>query len=221
MHNKRLLFGLGTGALALIMSGFVIVGGTSLTRDSVYLTDGPAYTDIDELTHAAEAVAHVKILSASPSYTIPFDPPVVNVAPPHTDGRKATAPKSAAIPPAGQHDPGIVHTDFTVEVLDAVRGTGVRTGDRLVVTQLGGSLPNGSKVTSEHDPMMQPGDQEVLFLRHDAKSGKYFTTGGGQGRFKIQSTGQVTALDPDSPFARQTTGKSLGFLKGAVQAVAH
>jgi hypothetical protein len=115
-----------------------------------------------------------------------------------------------------------------VEVLDNLRGSALKKGDRVVVSQLGGTIattrPDGvaSEITvanAEHDALMQVGDEEVLFLNQDATSGKFFTTGGGAGRFKVQSNGTLTAVDHDSPVARQVNGKPSEFLKKAVQTV--
>src|ERR687890_201566 len=187
MQSKRLFFGLGAGALAVVMSGLVMVGGVGMRPgDSVYLTDGPSYSDIADLTKDSKAVAHVKILSAGKSYTVPFDAPVVQVVPPHTDQPNRSQPPSSNIPIVSHQDAGILHTDFTVEVLDNVRGAGLKKGDHIVVTQLGGVQQNGAIASAEHDRLMQVDDQEVLFLKQDAKSGKFFTTGGGQGRFKVE-----------------------------------
>jgi hypothetical protein len=66
---------------------------------------------------------------------------------------------------------------------------------------------------------MQVGDEEMLFLNQDSATGKYFTTGGGVGRFKVQSNGAVSAVDHSSIVGRNTSGKNANFLKNAVQSV--
>jgi hypothetical protein len=66
---------------------------------------------------------------------------------------------------------------------------------------------------------MQIGDEELLFLNRDGGSGKFFTTGGGVGRFKVQSNGTVSAVDSHSQLARLQTGKPVNFLKNSVQGV--
>src|SRR4029453_7397488 len=98
---------------------------------------------------------------------------------------------------------GILHTDFTAEVVDAVRG-GVKKGERITVTQLGGTEDSGAVINTEHDALMQVGAQELLFLRKDARSGKFITTGGGQGRFTVQSNGALMPVDTHSQLARLT-----------------
>lgn len=212
------MLGLGTGALGLVISGLVLVSGISMQSESTYLTDGPSYADVNDLTAASQAVAQVKIVSADKPYVVAFDAPVVTVAPAHTDADKK-AQAVSAVPLAKHQETGILHTDFTVEVLDNIRGSSIKKGDRLVVTQLGGTQQDGVIASAEHDRLMQVGDQEVLFLRHDATSGKYFTTGGGQGRFKVESNGTLSPIDSHSALARLQTGKPVSFLKNSVQAV--
>jgi len=58
-----------------------------------------------------------------------------------------------------------------------------------------------------------------LFLNQDSATGKFFTTGGGQGRFKVQSNGTLSPVDVHSSLARIQTGKQVSSLKNAVQAV--
>jgi len=219
MQHKRLILGLGAGALALAIGGAIALSSVKIQRESTFLTDGPSFAAVDDLTKASQAVAHVKVVSASPSYVVPFDAPVVTVAPPPTDGEKSRLQTKSAVPGVTPQDTGILHTDFTVEVVDNVRGGGLNKGDRIVVTQLGGTQKDGTTASAEHDPLMQVGDQEILFLRHDSRTGKFFTTGGGQGRFKVQSNGTLTAVDSHSQLARIETGKPASFLKSAVQAI--
>jgi hypothetical protein len=219
MQHKRLVLGLSAGALAVAIGGVLLLGTAKIQRESTFLTDGPSFAGIDELTKASQAVAHVKVVSASPSYVVPFDAPVVTVAPPRTEGDKSKLDPKSAVPGVAPQDTGILHTDFTLEVLDNVRGGGLKKGDRIVVTQLGGTQKDGTTAGAEHDPLLQVGDQEILFLRHDSRTGKYFTTGGGQGRFKVQSNGTLTAVDSHSPLARLETGKPASFLKSAVRAI--
>jgi hypothetical protein len=232
--NKRkgLLLGLGSVAAVLAIGGAALVSGIGVTRQSeaLYMTDGPDYQDVHALTKASGAVAHVRILSAGKSYLIPFDAPVTNVAPARKDNSdKGKLGQPASNTPAqAQLQNGILQTDFTVEVLDNVRGAGIKKGQHIVVSQIGGKLASqgadGAPTTivvanAEHDPGMQVGDEEMLFLNQDSATGKFFTTGGGQGRFKVQSNGTLSAVDSHSALARVQTGKSVDFLKNAVQGV--
>jgi len=97
-----------------------------------------------------------------------------------------------------------------------------------VLSQIGGTLtrsqPDGPRANvlsakAEHNPLMQVGDEEIVFLSQDSATGKYFTTGGGLGRFKVQSNGSVIAVDHDSPLGRLHSGRSANQLKPAVQSV--
>jgi hypothetical protein len=229
--NKRIIVGFGSAAAVLVLGAAAVVSGVGLTQrsDIEYMTDGPSYADITDLTHASSAVAHVRILSAGNTYTIPFDnnAPVVTARPTGNPDKDKSGPALSNVP-AVQAPQGLLKTDFTVEVLDNVRSSGLRKGDHIVVSQLGGTVssrrPDGVTVNTvvanaEHDPLMQVGDEELLFLNRDGANGKYFTTGGGLGRFKVQSNGSVMAVDHGSPIARVADGKPVNFLKSAVQTV--
>ncbi len=232
--NKRkgLLLGLGSVAAVLAIGGAALISGIGVTRQSeaLYMTDGPDFQDVHDLTKASGAVAHVRILSAGKSYLVPFDAPVTNVAPARKDdSAKGKAGQTTSGTPAlGLIQNGILKTDYTVEVLDNVRGGGIRKGQHIVVSQIGGKLASqgadGAPTTitvanAEHDPVMQAGDEEMLFLNQDSATGKFFTTGGGQGRFKVQSNGTLSPVDVHTNLARLQTGKPVESLKNAVQAI--
>jgi hypothetical protein len=113
-------------------------------------------------------------------------------------------------------------------VLDNVRGASVKKGQKIVISQIGGKLAaqgaDGAPTTvtvanAEHDPMMQVGDEEMLFLNQDSATGKFFTTGGGQGRFKVQTNGTLSPVDVHSSIARLQTGKPVTSLKSQVQSI--
>jgi hypothetical protein len=220
---KRLVLALAGVAAAVAVGGAAILGGVGVTQHSemLYLTDGPDFKDVGDITRASAAVAHVRIVSAGTPYVIPFDKGSTVVSPPLADNGpkgKAGTPPSSTAPAAAPFD-GVLKTDYTVEVLDNVRGAGIKKGDRLTVSQLGGKTADGATVANaEHDPLMQVGDEEVLFLNRDARSGKFFTTGGGVGRFKVRN-GAVEAVDHDSVAGRGLTGRPAASLKQAVQAV--
>jgi hypothetical protein len=229
--NKRFILGLGSVAAVLAIGGAALLNGFGLTQRSeiMYMTDGPSFADVTDLTRASKAVAHVRILSAGTSYTIPFDrASAVVSARPNGNPDKDKLGQQTSTTPAGAAPSGLMKTDFTVEVLDNLHGGGLKKGDQIVVSQVGGTVatrrPDGvstnlTVANAEHDPLMQVGDEELLFLNQDAANGKFFTTGGGMGRFKVQSNGTVFAVDHDSPIAKVVNGKPTSFLKGAVQSV--
>ena len=232
--NKRkgLLLGLGSVAAVLAIGGAALLTGIGVRYESQmeYMTDGPAYQDVQDLTKASGAVAHVRIISAGKSYLIPFDAAVTKVAPPRKDdsAKGKLGQPTTGTPAKAQLQNGILQTDYTAEVLDNVRGASVKKGQQIVISQIGGKLSSqgadGSSheiivANAEHDPVMQVGDEEMMFLNQDSATGKFFTTGGGQGRFKVQSNGTLSAVDEHSNLARLQTGKQVSSLKSLVQSV--
>jgi hypothetical protein len=232
MNHKRFILGLSGMAAAIAVSGAALLSGATFSERSevMYMTDGPTYAELVDLTKASNSVAHVKIVSASKAYYIPFDKASAVVSPaPSDNGPKDKARDQAPIRPAdGTPPPGVLKTDFTVEVIDNVRGTSLKRGQQVVVSQLGGTVatkrPDGVTeevivANAEHDELMQVGAEEILFLSQDDTSGKFFTTGGGLGRFIVQSNGTLLAADHESPLARTQNGKPAASLMTAVQAV--
>ena len=222
--NKRVILGFSSVAAVLAIGGAALLSGIGVTQYSevTYMTDGPDYKDVTDLTKASSAVAHVRILSAGAAYLIPFDNAPAQVAPARQDdgpkGKAKVETPSIPIPPPGPK--GLLKTDYTVEVLDSVRGADIKKGQQIVVSQIGGRSADGAVVANgEHDPVMVVGDEEVLFLNRDASNGKYFTTGGGVGRFKVQSNGLVMAVDHGSAVGRLQSGKPASFLKSSVQGI--
>ena len=215
--NIRTFSVLSIAGVALLALGTVATGSVSLRSEGVYMTDGPSFGDVTDLTKASHAVAQVRILSAGKSYVVPFDAPQVVTTAPLSQGNKSQAGGTSAIPAVASAAKGLLHTDFTVEVTDAVRGS-VKKGQQIVVTQIGGTEDSGVVVQAEHDPLMQVGANELMFLRRDARSGKFFTTGGGEGRFTVQKNGTLSAVDAHSPLSRLITGKPTNFLSGAAKA---
>jgi hypothetical protein len=230
--RKGLLLGLGSVAAVLAIGGAALISGFGVTYQSeaLYMTDGPNYQDVQDLTKASHAVAHVRIISAGKSYLVPFDAAVTNVAPARKDdsAKGKLGQQTSGTPAKGQLQNGILQTDYTAEILDNVRGAEIKKGQHIVISQIGGKLASqgadGSSkeiivANAEHDPVLQVGDEEMLFMNQDSATGKFFTTGGGQGRFKVQSNGTLSAVDAHSALARIQTGKAVTSLKNAVQSV--
>jgi len=230
--NKRIILGISSVAAVLaIGASTVALTGFGMTErsDVTYMTDGPSFADVADLTKASKAVAHVRVVSMGASHTIAFDKAAAVVSErPNGNPDKDKGGAQLSTTPAGTPPTGILKTDFVVEVLDNVRGPGLKKGDQITVSQIGGQIatkrPDGTAGTqivanAEHDPLMKVGDEEVLFLNQDKASGAYFTTGGGMGRFNIAANGTLTAVDHDSPIARVANGKPASFLTNAVKAV--
>ena len=203
--------------VAVLAASAILTGTATFRGEGVYMTDGPAYADVTDLTKASTAVAQVKIVSKANTYRVPFDKSQVVVSPRNTSGDKGKEQPLTSTVETDLKQAGLLHTDFTVEVVDSVRG-GLKKGERVTVTQLGGTEDNGAVVNTEHDALMQVGAQEVMFLKKDAQSGKFFTTGGGQGRFTVQSNGTLSPVDAHSAIARLATGKPASFVTGAAKA---
>lgn len=208
---------LGALGIAFLAVGGVLGNFTPTPPDSTYFADGPSYNTVSELTNASQSVAHVRVVAVGASYRVPFDAPVVHVAPHEASGAKAGVPPP---PPSSKSRPpqlGLLRTDATVEVVEPIKSSSFRTGDRIVVSQLGGTDEHGAKISTEHDPLLRIGEQEILFLSAPAGSSKFATTGGGQGRFKLINNGLTAAVDDSTPIARQHNGKPADFLKSVVR----
>ena len=170
MNNKRIFLGLGSVGAVLAIGGAALVSGVGLTQRSevVYMTDGPTFKDVTDLTRASKAVAHVRILSAGPTFTIPFDraSAVVSARPSGNPDKDKEGQLNSSTP-GGAAPTGLMKTDFTVEVLDNIHGAGLKKGDHIVVSQLGGSVatqrPDGvsTNVTVANSFQVQTGSFAV------------------------------------------------------------
>jgi len=215
MKRKITIF--SVAGVAVLAASAILTGTATFRGEGIYMTDGPAYADVTDLTKASTAVAQVKIVGKANTYRVPFDKAQVVVSPRDTSGDKGKEQPLSSTAGVDLKQTGLLHTDFTVEVVDSVRGS-LKKGERITVTQLGGTEDNGAVINTEHDALMQVGAQEVMFLRQDAQNGKFFTTGGGQGRFIVQSNGTLTPVDAHSSIARLATGKPATFVTGAAKA---
>ena len=52
MNMKRIIIGLGSAAAVLAIGGAALLNGSLITQrdEAVYLTDGPSFADLGELT---------------------------------------------------------------------------------------------------------------------------------------------------------------------------
>jgi hypothetical protein len=117
-----------------------------------------------------------------------------------------------------------VVTDYTIEVSRVISGQ-VQPGAHITLTQSGGPIdlptfPGGPTlhrtIQSEHDPLIQKGQEHVLFLGH-AKDGTYYVLGGPQGRLTLDNGGKVHPIDPATPALRGKNGTTLESLAIEVQ----
>jgi hypothetical protein len=75
----------------------------------------------------------------------------------------------------------VYFTDFSFQIESVLYGAASQSA--IVIHQTGG-IVGGGTVEFMDDPLMQPGDQYVLFLR-EARPGLYYVLGGPQGRFVV------------------------------------
>ena len=70
----------------------------------------------------------------------------------------------------------------------------LKSGSKIVIHQEGG-LVNGVLYQADDDPLLQVGEETILFL-HQYAPGQFFVQGGPSGRFKV-SNGAVTPISSD------------------------
>ena len=68
MHKRKITF-LSLAGVAALVASAVLTGSVSLRSEGVYMTDGPSYSDLTDLTKASQAVAQVKVVSAARAAT--------------------------------------------------------------------------------------------------------------------------------------------------------
>ena len=219
IKHKKLLGAIGAATVALALGGVALLG-VETHQSSVYTTDGPQFANLGELTRDAQVVVRARVVGDGRSYTTAYDPAKTVVDPLPQGGPRARSggPPAAIDPVERPADEGVVKTDTAIEVLEVIRGDAVQPGDRLTLVQLGGVDTHGTEVMAEHDPLVKKGEEEVLFLRKDPRSDKFFTAGGGQGRFKVTGRGAVEAVDDEAPVGKANHGKSVNALKAEIKA---
>lgn len=213
------LLSLGAGGVALYGAGY-----RPIRQESQYLASGPEFASLGELARASSLVVRAAVVEAGAPYHVPFDPAVVVAGP----AGAVVRGKEGAPPPEPTPDPstrtpsaaekGILKTDFTVEVLEVMAGDSVQRGQRLTVAQLGGVDDRGRTVSVEDDPLFKVGEQEVLFLQRDPDSRRFFTVGGGQGRYKITRAESLHPVSAHAPQAKEYSGAPLSALREAIRA---
>ncbi len=227
----KILAVLGSFAVAALIAIPAFTLQRSVHVASRTIIEGAEYAcclNFSALTKEASLVVQARVIAASPSYIQPNNVPQVIVADhrPQLAGLKATALAGLPTPTPGASTPtpdgsGLLLTDFTVEVVSTLRGTAV-PGQRLTVTQVGGTDSQGGQVIVPDVPLFNVGETEVLFLYPypDVASAKYTTVGGAQGRFTVNSAGILQALASNEfPYTRAFNGKTVNDLLTAAQTV--
>ena len=102
---------------------------------------------------------------------------------------------------------GIPFTDFNVTEISVIydpRSRGVVTS--LVLHQTGGTV-NGQMLQVDDDPLFQVGDNVILFL-HEFSPGHFYVVGGPTGRFVVDNSGTVHAINGEGVAVATSTSKA-------------
>lgn len=148
-------------------------------------TDGPSYESLEELAKNSVAVVTVDILGSESALEYPSfdsDDPMIN-------------PYAGTGESPSREELEAMATPVTLHRVKAtaVIGGSLRPGDEIVILELGGVV-DGVDYEAADMPLL--GDDQLLFLDTTPK-GRYFTVGGGQGRFNPDGKGGfVSALTP-------------------------
>jgi hypothetical protein len=179
----------------------------------------PEIANLQQLTVEADliVVGHVtgqgNTRELSPAVAQPADEPL---AEPPADAAGHEAPRDL---PSGETlttIPGLPVTDFPIRVTRVLKGTG-GAGDQVVVSQVGGQIelptfPGGPQlkrtIHDSGDPLMEPGQQVLLFLTK-GEEGTFGVVGGAQGRFTVDRQGRLQPIAAGTPVGRALGGKSV------------
>jgi hypothetical protein len=102
---------------------------------------------------------------------------------------------SVASTSAPAHAPMSTYFNLTIEeILWNPHHEALQSGSKIVIHQEGG-LVNGVLYQTDDDPLLQVGEETILFL-HQYAPGQYFVQGGPSGRFKVNN-GTVTPISSD------------------------
>ena len=233
----------GVGALALMSTVYLGLQGApdesafAANREvEMHVARLPVET-LDDLTKQSDAVVVGRVIGAGKTKFIlpeaqqprpfaPSGPPADLPADKRAELGKAPAPPSRQQENIITPPPGIPTTEFTIEVSRVLRGN-LPAGSRITVTQMGGvfQMPLGPgaptltrTMVAEHDPLMVPGHEHVLFLKRSADGG-YHVTGGPDGRFGLDARRHLQPVDDGSPVGKAHRGKTIEDLDAAMRRV--
>lgn len=105
---------------------------------------------------------------------------------------------------------GIPFTDFTVQVENWIAP---KSGPASILIHQTGVQNSSMNYETSDDPLLTPGEHDVLFL-HQYAPGRYFIMGGPTGRFRIAPDGTVSALSHG--IARDGLPESVGAFSARV-----
>jgi len=239
-HPRRLALMAGAGVFALAS---VLVVGRLLEiqqRAQNHVVEvGASYMaipNLEALTKRSDLVVVGRVVGQGKTHLVaqptpqpqPFQPaPAPQVSADKAELLKNHNPVASAKSDIPAPNMDLPVTEFTVQVQRVLRGSTARQG-QITVTQSGGTVelptfpggPNLSRTLEmEHDPLMTAGQEHVLFLTR-ATNGRYYVTGGPQGRFSVDTVGKIHPVDPAAPAARGHAGKTLEGFAAEVQTLA-
>lgn len=98
-------------------------------------------------------------------------------------------------------------TEYGVRVLEVIKGTTVRVGDRLAIARNGGVIAN-KQMSEEGFSDFLPGEELLLFLEADARIGGYTPAYGPSGAYRVR--GDVIESYASTPVAVKQHNRKLG-----------
>lgn len=153
----------------------------------------PLYASVDELTKDSDVVLRGTVVEKLGSRQIvPAEEP------------------NQELPAYKRQQAGYTVTDFTVRIDNVLEGAKALEGKTVKLTQMGGTIGKRSVVV-DADPLSQPGDELVLFLRQGGDGG-FRIVGGAQGRYKVEN-GKLAVVSEEAehmPVTSVLAGKAAG-----------
>ncbi|WP_370385137.1 hypothetical protein [Catenulispora sp. GAS73] len=93
---------------------------------------------------------------------------------------------------------------FTVSKVLADKAQTTAAGSAITIHQTGGSMSDGTPVSTEDDPLFKVGETTVLFL-HQYSPGHFYVVGGPNGRFETHAaTTKSAGVAEVEPFNSET-----------------
>jgi hypothetical protein len=194
--------------------------------------------DLAELTRKSDAVISGRVIARGATQFLPFSggsphPFQPEPVPSNLPGWKVAGLEDKPAAPTQTHDKiitppqGIPMTEFTVEVTGVISGK-LAKGQHISINQPGGTyqIPLGRgaptltrTLVAEHDPLLIPGSEQVLFVNSSSQSSTFTITGGPDGRFKLDAHRTLQPVDEGSPVGAAHKGETLDTLAKKVNSL--
>jgi hypothetical protein len=233
--------GLIVGAGALVVTATLFLGLAGAPDESSYAANREVemhvarvpVQNLDELTKQSNAVVVGRVVSkGATKMIVPTSQqarPFTGAAIPSDIGKdkasqiKTTSEVSRNQPNIITPPAGLPMTEYTLEVSQVLSGK-LAKGSKVTVNQMGGEIliPLGDgaptlhrTMVAEHDPLLVPGQEQVLFLTKEA-GGTYHITGGPDGRFNLDAKKSLQPVDEGSPVGKAHKGHSIDDLQNNI-----